>query len=171
MIITSTYKSPLGKILLAADDIGLRGLWFEGQAHFAEGLFYGRSNINKPLGQNQIIKESKKWLDIYFSGMDPGFLPPLHPQGSEFRLAVWKLLMDIPYGKTSTYGQLADRLSKIRAWTKPAARPVGGAVSHNNISLIIPCHRVLGSKGKLTGYAGGIDRKIFLLKLEGIRID
>ena len=151
MIYTCKYKSPLGEILLAADEIGLTGLWFEGQKYFANTLPDERISQ-----ETEILSEAKKWLDIYFSGEKPTFTPPLHPAGSTFRQAVWQILSEIPYGQTITYGDIAHM----------SAQAVGGAVGHNEISIIIPCHRVVGTNGSLTGYAGGIDRKISLLKLE-----
>ena len=139
MIYTYKYKSPLGRILLAADEIGLTGLWFEGQKYF------GNTLPDKHIPQEtEILTEAKKWLDVYFSGEEPKFTPPLHPDGSTFRQAVWKILLQIPM----------------------SAQAVGGAVGHNEISIIIPCHRVIGTNGSLTGYAGGIDRKLSLLELE-----
>ena len=110
--------------------------------------------------------EAKRWLDIYFSGREPDFTPPLHPVGSAFQQAVWALLLGIPYGETTTYGTLARKLAEKQGLTHMSAQAVGGAVGHNDISLIIPCHRVVGANGSLTGYAGGIDKKIKLLELE-----
>ena len=155
MIYTCKYKSPLGEILLAADEIGLTGLWFEGQKYFANTL-----------PDEKILSEAKKWLDIYFSGEKPTFTPPLHPAGSTFRQAVWQILSEIPYGQTITYGEIASKIAERENISHMSAQAVGGAVGHNEISIIIPCHRVVGTNGSLTGYAGGIDRKISLLKLE-----
>lgn len=106
--------------------------------------------------------DTKRWLDVYFTGREPDFTPPLHPAGSSFRQAVWQLLLEIPYGQTTTYGALAKRLNAGRM----SAQAVGGAVGHNPISIIVPCHRVVGTNGSLTGYAGGLDRKIRLLEME-----
>lgn len=161
MVYTCTYKSPIGDILLAADDIGLTGLWFTGQKYFANTL--PDEQISK---ETPILAEAKKWLDIYFSGKEPGFTPPLHPAGSPFRQAVWDILLQIPYGQTTTYGEIARRLSKMRNTSHMSAQAVGGAVGHNEVSIIIPCHRVVGTNGSLTGYAGGINKKVSLLKLE-----
>ena len=152
------YKSPLCGILIAADDKGLTGLWFDGQKYFARTLPENCEEKETP-----VLLETKKWLDIYFSGKEPDFIPPLNPKGSDFQKAVWKLLTEIPYGKTVTYGDLAR---KLQPNGKMSAQAVGGAVGHNEISIIIPCHRVVGTNGSLTGYAGGIDKKIKLLKLE-----
>lgn len=161
MVYTGTYKSPLGNILLAADEIGLTGLWFEGQKYFAHML--PKEKISK---ETPVLAEAKRWLDLYFSGEEPTFTPPLHPSGSAFRQAVWKILLQIPYGKTMTYGEIAREMAKIQNISHMSAQAVGGAVGHNAISIIIPCHRVVGTNGSLTGYAGGIDKKVALLELE-----
>ena len=115
-----------------------------------------------------VFDQTKRWLDLYFSGREPGFTPALNPVGSAFRRAVWEILLKIPYGKTTTYGQIAREIAAARGLAKMSAQAVGGAVGHNEISIIIPCHRVVGTHGSLTGYAGGIDRKIKLLQLEGV---
>lgn len=161
MIYTQHYDSPLGGILLAADESGLTGLWFAGGRYFAEGLPAAHIRQETP-----ILAAAKGWLDIYFTGREPDFLPPLHPAGSLFQQAVWALLLQIPYGQTVTYGQLAARLAAERGLARMSAQAVGGAVGRNRISLIIPCHRVLGADGSLTGYAGGLDRKAKLLAWE-----
>lgn len=155
------YDSPLGGILLAADEIGLTGLWFDGQKHFARGLSNERIAQETP-----ILAEAKRWLDIYFTGKAPDFTPPLHPTGSEFRKAVWEILLQIPYGQTTTYGEIARQLAEKQGLARMSAQAVGGAVGHNKISIIIPCHRVVGTNGSLTGYAGGIHKKEQLLELE-----
>ena len=116
--------------------------------------------------ETPILTEARRWLDIYFTGREPDFLPPLHPVGSVFRQAVWKILLQIPYGKTTTYGEIARQLAAQQGLERMSAQAVGGAVGHNEISIIIPCHRVVGTNGSLTGYAGGIDKKIKLLELE-----
>lgn len=162
MIVTQHYDSPLGGILLAADEIGLRGLWFDGQKYFAQGLPGERAE-----GDASALSEAKRWLDIYFTGKEPDFLPPLHPVGSPFRQAVWEILLRIPYGRTMTYGEIARQLAEKSGRARVSAQAVGGAVGHNEISILIPCHRVVGTGGSLTGYAGGIDRKVRLLELEG----
>lgn len=161
MIYTYKYKSPLGHILLAADEVGITGLWFEGQKYF------GNTLPDKHIPQEtEILTEAKKWLDVYFSGEEPKFTPPLHPDGSTFRQAVWKILLQIPYGQTITYGEIARQLAVKQGTSHMSAQAVGGAVGHNEVSIIIPCHRVVGSNGSLTGYAGGIEKKVALLKLE-----
>ena len=155
------YDSPLGGILLAADEIGLTGLWFDGQKYFARGL------SNERIAQEtSVLAEAKRWLDIYFAGKEPDFTPPLHPTGSEFRKAVWEILLQIPYGQTTTYGEIARQLAEKQGLARMSAQAVGGAVGHNKISIIIPCHRVVGTNGSLTGYAGGIHKKEQLLELE-----
>lgn len=161
MVYTCTYESILGNILLAADEIGLTGLWFEGQKYFANTLPDERISQEMP-----ILTEAKNWLDVYFSGEEPKFTPPLHPTGSDFRQAVWQILLQIPYGQTITYGEIARQLTETKHTDHMSAQAVGGAVGHNEVSIIIPCHRVVGTNGSLTGYAGGIEKKIALLKLE-----
>ena len=163
MVCTCKYHSPIGDIFLAADEIGLTGLWFEGQKYFANTL--PGEHISQ---ETEILTEAKKWLDVYFSGEEPEFTPPLHPAGSPFRQAVWQILLQIPYGKTITYGEIADKIAEIKNTYRMSAQAVGGAVGHNEISIIIPCHRVVGTNGSLTGYAGGIDKKISLLELEHV---
>lgn len=155
------YESPLGEILLEADAIGLTGLRFTRNWRFACKRPEPDTEQETP-----ILSEVKCWLDCYFSGRDPGAPPPLHPTGSAFRQAVWALLLQIPYGETVTYGALAERLAAERGLARMSAQAVGGAVGHNVIPIIIPCHRVVGTDGSLTGYAGGIDRKRRLLELE-----
>lgn len=161
MVSICHYESPLGGVLLAADEIGLTGLWFDGQKYFARGLPADRVEREMPA-----LLEAKRWLDIYFSGKEPDFTPPLHPIGSAFRQSVWEILLQIPYGKTTTYGEIARQLSEKMGLSRMSAQAVGGAVGHNEISIIIPCHRVVGTNGSLTGYAGGIDKKGKLLELE-----
>lgn len=160
---TAHYKSPLGEILLASDDIGLTGLWFESQRYFALSL--AKEHIEK---ENDIIAWAKKWLDIYFSGHEPDFIPPLHIEGTDFYKDVCGIMCSIAYGKTMTYGEIAQIIASKRGIDKMSARAVGWAVGHNEISIIIPCHRVVGANGNLTGYAGGIQRKVKLLELEGV---
>ena len=161
MLYVSYYDSPIGKITLGAREDVLVGAWFEGQKYFANTLPDERISQ-----ETEILSEAKKWLDIYFSGEKPTFTPPLHPAGSTFRQAVWQILSEIPYGQTITYGEIASKIAERENISHMSAQAVGGAVGHNEISIIIPCHRVVGTNGSLTGYAGGIDRKISLLKLE-----
>ena len=161
MIYTCTYPSPLGNILLAADEVGLTGLWFERQKYFANTL--PKETISQ---ETPVLIQAKKWLDVYFSGKKPAFTPPLHPAGSAFQQSVWQILLQIPYGQTTTYGEIARQLAAVKRTPGMSAQAAGGAVGHNAISIIIPCHRVVGSNGSLTGYAGGIEKKAALLKLE-----
>lgn len=158
---TGTYESPLGKITIAADETGLTDLFIEGQK-------YSEETVKQEMQEREVsvILEVRRWLDIYFSGKEPDFEIPLHLIGSEFRKEVWKLLCGIPYGKTVTYGEIAKILAEKRGCKCISAQAVGGAVGHNPIAIIVPCHRVMGANGNLTGYGGGIDKKIALLKLE-----
>ena len=156
------YHSPLGKITLAADKTGFTGLWFEGQKYFALHLEPEHEEKELP-----VFADAKRWLDIYFSGREPDFSLPLHFTGSDFQNEVWGILSAIPYGQTTTYGEIAKQLAQRREVPRMSAQAVGGAVGKNEISIIVPCHRVVGTNGSLTGYAGGIRRKIALLKLEG----
>lgn len=155
------YQSSLGEIVVAADKEGLNGLWFAGQKYSALYLDKEYKETETP-----ILKDAKKWLDIYFAGEEPEFKLPLHFNGTEFQKEVWKILYTIPYGQTMTYGEIAEIIAKRRGLKKMSAQAVGGAVGKNKISIIVPCHRVVGTNGNLTGYAGGIDKKIELLKLE-----
>ncbi len=159
----SHYQSPIGNILLAADNIGLTGLWFEGQKYFALSLDKEHEEKELPL-----FVEVKHWLDIYFSGKKPDFTVPLHFTGTAFQKEVWHILCSIPYGQTMTYAEIAKQLAAKRGLPRMSAQAVGGAVGHNEISIIVPCHRVVGTNGSLTGYAGGIDKKVKLLSLEKI---
>jgi methylated-DNA-[protein]-cysteine S-methyltransferase len=154
---TAHYDSPLGGITLASDGKRLAGLWFDGQKYFADVL--DKEHEEKP--DIDVFDKTRRWLDEYFCGREPQFTPPLVFRGSDFRKRVWQRLMQIPYGHTETYGDIARSLGCH------SAQAVGGAVGHNPLTLIAPCHRVMGSDGSLTGYAGGIDKKIRLLQLEG----
>lgn len=158
---THHYMSPLGGITLASDGEALTGLWFDGQKYFEDSLSEEHEEKNL-----EIFDITDKWLDIYFSGREPDFTPPVSMKTTEFRKKVWKILLTIPYGKTMTYGEIAERIAKDSGKAKMSAQAVGGAVGHNSISLIIPCHRVVGTNGSLTGYAGGIEKKKKLLELE-----
>lgn len=155
MTYTYNYSSPAGEILLAANDNGLTGLWFYGAKYFAADLEDERTEKLTP-----VLRQTLRWLDIYFSGSEPDFMPPLELHGSDFRRRVWAELAKIPYGETVTYGEIAKKLGV------KSAQAVGRAVGHNPVSIIVPCHRVLGADGSLTGYAGGTDKKARLLELE-----
>ena len=161
MVYTTQYASPLGAITLACDDAAIIGLWFNGQRYFGNSLPKQLVEKEQPL-----LQDTKRWLDIYFSGRAPDFLPPLRYDSTPFRKAVCEIMLTIPYGKTMTYGEIAAAIAKQQGLSKMSAQAVGGAVGHNPISLIIPCHRVVGTNGSLTGYGGGIERKIKLLELE-----
>lgn len=158
---TSHYHSPLGGILLAGDEDGLTGLWFEGQKYFALHLDVEHEERDLPL-----FRDTCRWLDIYFSGKEPDFHIPLHLKGTDFQKEVWEILLSIPYGETTTYKKIAEQLADRKGLSHMSAQAVGGAVGHNRISVIIPCHRVVGADGSLTGYAGGMDKKVKLLTLE-----
>lgn len=158
---THHYISPLGKITLASDGEALTGLWFDGQKYFLESLSPDHEEKNLP-----VFEQAGKWLNIYFSGKAPDFTPPLNMKTTAFRKAVWEILLTIPFGQTMTYGEIARNLAKQRDLGQMSAQAVGGAVGHNSISLMIPCHRVVGTNGSLTGYAGGIEKKAWLLAME-----
>ena len=157
----TTLPSPIGTLTLASDGAALTGLWVEGQKYFAPFL----AADAKKAPQLPVFQQAEAWLECYFAKVEPmPPLPPLAPQGSAFRQAVWKLLLEIPAGETTTYGALAGKLRALGIAAAPQA--VGGAVGHNPILILIPCHRVLGADGSLTGYAGGPERKQYLLDLE-----
>ena len=165
MFYVSKYTSPVGGITLASNGAELTGLWFNGQKYFGDNLRGEYQEKDLP-----VFEQTKKWLDIYFSGKAPDFTPPLAFIGiSPFRKCVWEIMLNIPFGQTSTYGKIAKQIG-IKTGKKVSPQAVGGAVGHNSISIIIPCHRVVGTDGCLTGYAGGINKKIELLKTEGIDI-
>lgn len=158
---THHYDSPLGGITLASDGEALTGLWFDGQKYFGSTLSADYEPGNLP-----IFEQTKKWLDIYFCGKAPEFTPALSIKTTPFRRAVWDILLTIPFGRTISYKEIADRIAVQASLAHMSAQAVGGAVGHNPISLIIPCHRVIGSDGSLTGYAGGTEKKKWLLTLE-----
>ena len=157
------YESPIGKIILVSDGENLTGLWFEGQKYFLNLITEQKCDL-------EIFKKTKKWLDIYFSGKEPEEEIPINFYGTDFRVKVWNILKEIPYGNVITYGEIAKRLALEKGMKKMSAQAVGAAISHNPISIIVPCHRVIGNNNNLTGYAGGIDKKIKLLEIEGIDI-
>ena len=161
-VFTCDYESPLGRMLLAADDAGLTGAWFYGQRYFARGLEVAeRSAETGEPADSPVLLAARRWLDAYFAGELPGVAGLLlAPRGTAFQRRVWSALLAIPYGETRTYGELAAELGS-------SPRAIGTAVGKNPISVIIPCHRVLGADGSLTGYAGGLERKETLLELEG----
>lgn len=159
---TQEYGSPLGPVTLASDGEALTGLWFAGQK-------YDRSTLSDENEQRDlpVFRETARWLDRYFAGDAPDSTPPLKLRGSPFRQAVWEILLTIPRGSVTTYGEIAAHIAAQRGLEHMSAQAVGGAVGHNPVSIIVPCHRVVGADGSLTGYAGGIERKAWLLALEG----
>ena len=164
---TARYDSPVGGLVLAAHGEDLCGLWLEGQKYFGGGL------VDKAVPEEDlpVFAQARDWLDRYFAGAQPNPRElPLAPAGGEFRQAVWKLLLDIPCGQVTAYGELARRIAAQRGLASMSAQAVGGAVGHNPISIIIPCHRVVGTGGSLTGYAGGVDKKRWLLSYEGVDV-
>ncbi|WP_294464026.1 methylated-DNA--[protein]-cysteine S-methyltransferase [uncultured Anaerofustis sp.] len=165
MIYTTHYRSPIGDILIASKNDKLIGLWIENQKYYLAGL-------KEEITENdniKILNKTKNWLDRYFFKERPEINElELEPAGSDFRKSVWKILCKIPYGKVITYNDIAKEIAREKGIETMSAQAVGGAVSHNPISIIIPCHRVVGSNGSLTGYAGGIEKKIKLLELEDV---
>ena len=198
MLYRSIYNSPIGEILILYCQDALLGLYFEGQKEFNDlmkdeeikNFDDGKSfeiedkdlrsesldnDKNKISGEkncdDKILGDAKKWLDLYFSGEEPNFTPKLKLEGTEFRREVWKILLEIPYGETLSYKDIAEKLMASGKYERMSSQAVGGAVGHNPISIIIPCHRVVGTSGSLTGYAGGLARKVRLLELEGIDVN
>ena len=164
MYYSTSYPSPVGVITLARDGNSLTGLWLKGQKYHGDDIF--GEMIKKD--DIPVFESAKRWLERYFAGEKPDISElPLFPQGSEFRREVWRILCEIPYGKVITYGDIAKKMAVKTGKERVSSQAVGGAVGHNPISIIIPCHRVVGSNGSLTGYAGGISVKIKLLELEG----
>lgn len=165
MYYISNYESPIGKFLLASDGKNLVGLWIENQKYYKKGIS-GEILENDDLA---IFRDTKNWLDRYFAGKKPNISEiNLSPIGGDFRQNVWKILCEIPYGEVITYGDIAKKLAKKMNKNSMSSQAVGGAVGHNPISIIIPCHRVVGANGSFTGFAGGINKKKQLLDLEGI---
>ena len=160
MIYTAHYASPLGGMTLTSDGMALTGLYFDGERDFPDLSAAHKKDL-------PVFGEVMRWLDLYFAGKEPDFMPPLAPVGTTFQQAVWEILKTIPYGEITTYGAIAKQLEK-NTGRRMSAQAVGGAVGRNPISILIPCHRVIGANGSLTGYAGGLDKKEYLLELEGI---
>lgn len=158
-------KSPIGLLTVSSDGKNVSGLWIEGQKYFAKTLEKDFQKQNLPIFENV-----KKWLDIYFSGEEPNFRLSFILKGSQFQKAVWNILCKIPYGRTTTYGEIAEQFNFQSKDSHTSARAVGNAVGHNPISIIIPCHRVIGKNNSLVGYAGGINIKRNLLQMEGVEI-
>lgn len=165
MLYKTAYQSPLGLLTLASDGENLIGLWIEGQKYHGGSL----PEIVTMRDDIQVFKKTKSWLDRYFAGKKPEISElPLLPMGSDFRLCIWRIICEIPYGEVMTYGGIGKRVMAKMNRESMSFRAIGGAVGHNPISIIIPCHRVVGANGSLTGYAGGVDKKISLLELEGV---
>ena len=162
MDLTTHYDSPFGGITLASNGEALIGLWFDGQKYYADTLKAEHIEQN----DLEVFEQTQLWLDIYFSGKNPDFTPPLTFRTTEFRKRVWEIMLTIPFGHTMTYGDIARIIAKERGLKSMSTQAIGGAVGHNAISLIIPCHRVIGTNGSLIGYAGGIDKKMQLLQME-----
>ena len=159
MIYTAHYTSPLGGITLTSDGMELTGLYFDGERDFPDLSAVRKKDL-------PVFGEVMRWLDLYFNGKEPDFMPALNPTGTPFQMSVWAILRTIPYGEMTTYGAIARRLEEYTK-KRMSAQAVGGAVGRNPISILIPCHRVIGANGSLTGYAGGLDKKECLLGLEG----
>lgn len=157
------YKSPIGDIIIMSDEVGITGLRFKGRSENEELR-------DKKYKETTAIKETEKWLDIYFSGKNPEFIPAINPAGTDFQKLVWKMILEIPYGKTTTYGEIARKIAEIKNVSRMSAQAIGGAVGKNPIAIIIPCHRVVGKNGNMTGYAYGVDKKTALLEIEGADI-
>ena len=167
MLYSTDYTSPVGSMTLVSDGENIIGLWIAGQKYFAESV---KDAVAEKPGL-PAFDMTKKWLDAYFTGKQPAVSElPLAPIGGEFRKAVWNILCEIPYGQCTTYGEIAKKMAIRMNKKTMSSQAVGGAVGHNPISIIIPCHRVVGSNGSLTGYAGGIDKKVKLLVHEGVDI-
>lgn len=168
MLYTLHYHSPIGGLLLAERNGALAGAWMEGQKYFLGNL----QEEMEEKEDSKVLNETKEWLDRYFKGEKPQIDElSLAPAGSEFRQEVWRILCEISYGEVTTYGEISQKIARNRGKDKMSAQAVGGAVGHNPISIIIPCHRVVGADGSLTGYAGGIQRKVRLLTLEGVNME
>lgn len=173
MLYSTVYASPVGELTVASDGSHIVGLWIKGQKYFGGSLKEELLEKEEMLKQEEpeVFTAARDWLDRYFKGEKPEIRElPLAPAGSEFRRTVWKILCEIPYGEVTTYGEIAKETALRLHKQRMSAQAVGGAVGHNPISIIIPCHRIVGTNGSLTGYAGGIDVKIKLLKQEGVDI-
>lgn len=170
MIYTSIYKSPIGQILIGTKDNKLVGVWIENQKYYLSDFKEKVERVDNY--NNEAITKTKKWLDKYFNKEKPNVNElEIDLIGSEFRKSVWEVLKKIPYGEVITYNDIAKEIAKQKGINKMSAQAVGGAVGHNPISIIIPCHRVVGANGSLTGYAGGIKNKKYLLEHEGVNMD
>lgn len=167
MFFFNDYVSPIGKMTIASNENAIVGLWFDGQRYFMNTL-QGKEYVKS---ENEVIILAKKWLDKYFNNEKPEISDlPIEFSGTEFRIAVWNILTEIPYGEVITYKDIAKNIAKLKGIENMSSQAVGGAVGHNPISIIVPCHRVVGTKGSLTGYAGGLDIKRRLLMHEGVDV-
>ena len=166
MVYICKYESPIGNLTAASNGMALTGLWFDGQKYFGSTLTEEYEERDLP-----VFAKTRDWLDLYFYGENPDFMPPIAVCGSDFRKAVWSILRQIPYGKTMTYGEIAKKMARQMGTAQMSAQAVGAAVGRNPISILIPCHRVVGSNGSLTGYAGGIEKKAALLSLEKVDME
>ncbi|WP_293842195.1 methylated-DNA--[protein]-cysteine S-methyltransferase [uncultured Phascolarctobacterium sp.] len=163
MLYYKKLASPLGEITLRSDGEALTGLWFADDKH------YGAKDIaGAALADLDVFTQAEEWLAEYFAGREPKVSVPLKLQGSEFQMQVWRLLQDIPYGRLVTYGDIAKKIAAQKGVARMSAQAVGGAVGHNPLCIIVPCHRVVGANGSLTGYGGGMWRKVRLLELEKV---
>ncbi len=167
---TYRYCSPLGGMTIVSDGESIISLWFDEPKYDDATLDeeYAELKTDAIVDEIPVLHQAIKWLDIYFQGQNPDFELPLKPKGNEFRKSVWNILLQIPYGETTTYGAIAKIIAAQRGLPKFSAQAVGNAVGHNPIGMMIPCHRVIGADGSLTGYAAGLDKKKALLELEGI---
>ena len=161
MTYRESYNSPLGEMVMVSDGAALTALVFQGQKYYDKVVSLEAEEAKLP-----IFDQTGQWLDIYFSGKDPTFTPTIATKGTLFQEEVWEILKKIPYGQVVSYGKIADMIAKSRGIKRMSAQAVGGAVGHNPVSIISPCHRVVGTNGNLTGYAGGLDKKEELLRLE-----
>lgn len=168
MIYTTHYFSPLGPMTIACDESAIIGLWFDGQQYYGSILPQETVRVETMQEAPPLLRQAQEWLDVYFSGQEPDFLPPLRYGNTPFRRRVSNILLTIPYGQTMTYGAIAAEIMQQTGTARMSAQAVGGAVGHNPIAIMIPCHRVIGTDGSLTGYAGGIERKVQLLELEHV---
>jgi len=167
MLVHRYYTAPIGTLELVAEEGRLLGIWMENQKYFRQGI----EELPAECPDDPCLREAVQWLDRYFAGENPPIPGELlAPRGSEFRKLIWSFLCEIPYGEAVTYGELAEKAAAAMGRAHMSAQAVGGAVGHNPLSIIVPCHRVVGSDGSLTGYAGGLDRKLFLLRLEGVDV-
>ena len=168
MFYKTDYNAPIGRMMIVSDDTRIVGVWLEGQKYF--GGVIGEDLLRQD--ELPVLQEAKSWLDRYFAGDKPQISElPLAPRGNAFRQAVWRILCAIPYGEVVTYGDIAKEIARQQGVKTMSAQAIGGAVGHNPISVIIPCHRVVGVNGNLTGYAGGLEVKIKLLTHEGVDME